>query len=204
MTMASDSDPTVAPGDSTVAEPAVDLPAAGAAPAPQAPPASAPTPPPDAAPSSPPSDGEPPAEEPEPQRESLIDAVADLLQMAVNWLRAEAADLVKDQKQFIALNAELSKVWPVITDAKPHPADADDWKDVKDKLVLPIQQLGLTLASASAAGCLLVIGLGFIFVAILMVLAHWLTWPGALALVGGLIVLGAAIFTAIKMRSIQK
>ncbi|HET7925327.1 MAG TPA: DUF3470 domain-containing protein [Rhodanobacteraceae bacterium] len=32
------------------------------------------------------------------------------------------------------LNAELSKGWPVITKAKDAPPDADDWKDVKEKL----------------------------------------------------------------------
>ncbi|NTU70420.1 MAG: hypothetical protein HGB10_01145 [Coriobacteriia bacterium] len=108
------------------------------------------------------------APDPGPQRESLADAIADLLQMAVNWLRAEASDLMRD------------------------------------KVVLPTQQLGLTLASAMAAAALMVIGLGFVFVAILMVLAKYLTWPGALALVGTLILIGAGIFTYIKMRSVQK
>jgi len=104
----------------------------------------------------------------EPPRENLIDAIADLLQMFVDWMRAEASDLVRD------------------------------------KLVLPVQQLGLTLASAGAAGCLVVVGLHFIFVAVLLILAEWLGWPGALLLVGGLILTGAGIFTYIKMRSIQK
>lgn len=120
-------------------------------------------------------DGEPvlapddiPAEEPEPPRESLVDAIADLLQMFVNWLRAEAADLMRD------------------------------------KVVLPIQQLGLTLASAMAAGCLAVIGLAFLSVALLLVLAGWLGWPGALGAIGGVLLIGAAIFTYVKMRSIQK
>jgi hypothetical protein len=75
---------------------------------------------------------------------------------------------------------------------------------MRDKVVLPVQQLGLTLSSAAAAGCLVVIGLSFIFVAILLVLAEWLGWPGALLLVGGVILVGAGIFTFIKMRSIQK
>jgi ferredoxin len=35
---------------------------------------------------------------------------------------------------FIKLNIELSRNWPSITRAKPQPADADAWKDVKDKL----------------------------------------------------------------------
>lgn len=113
-----------------------------------------------------PEDGSPVEEEP--QRESLIDAIADLLQMFVNWLRAEASELMRD------------------------------------KVVLPIQQLGLTLASASAAGCLVVVGLLFIFVAALLILAEWLGWPGALLLVGGLILAGAGVFTYIKMRSMQK
>ncbi len=32
------------------------------------------------------------------------------------------------------LNAELAKQWPSITRMKPHPPDADEWKDVKEKL----------------------------------------------------------------------
>ena len=40
------------------------------------------------------------------------------------------------QESFLALNAELSKEWPVITQRKEPPADADDWKDIKEKLPL--------------------------------------------------------------------
>ncbi len=43
-------------------------------------------------------------------------------------------DIPEGQERFLELNAELSKSWPVISEAKPGPADADDWKDVKDKL----------------------------------------------------------------------
>ncbi len=46
------------------------------------------------------------------------------------------ADLPKDQVQFTALNAELAKQWPPIVEVKPAPADADQWKGVKDKLHL--------------------------------------------------------------------
>jgi|APCry1669190288_1035285.scaffolds.fasta_scaffold118225_1 ferredoxin len=45
-------------------------------------------------------------------------------------------DLPEAQRNFIAINAELSKTWPVITERKPGPADADEWKDVKEKLHL--------------------------------------------------------------------
>ena len=43
-------------------------------------------------------------------------------------------ELPADQKQFLAINADLSQDWPVITEMKDAPDDADDWKDVKDKL----------------------------------------------------------------------
>jgi ferredoxin len=43
-------------------------------------------------------------------------------------------DVPEDQKQFLPLNAELSKSWPVFAQAKAAPDDADDWQDVKDKL----------------------------------------------------------------------
>ncbi len=42
-------------------------------------------------------------------------------------------DLTDAEMPFLALNEELSKGWPVINEAKEPPADADDWKDIKDK-----------------------------------------------------------------------
>ena len=50
----------------------------------------------------------------------------------VNAIYAEE-DVPEDQRDFIALNVELAKQWPAITRMKPHAADADDWKDVRDK-----------------------------------------------------------------------
>ena len=38
------------------------------------------------------------------------------------------------QEQYLELNAELSLEWPVITEMKDPPADADEWREVKDKL----------------------------------------------------------------------
>ncbi len=34
---------------------------------------------------------------------------------------------------WVAINRDWSNKWPVITRIKPAPADADDWKDKKDK-----------------------------------------------------------------------
>ena len=38
------------------------------------------------------------------------------------------------QEKFLELNAELSQEWPVITEMKDPPEDADEWREVKDKL----------------------------------------------------------------------
>ncbi|WP_455365889.1 ferredoxin FdxA [Kaarinaea lacus] len=43
-------------------------------------------------------------------------------------------DVPEDQQQFIALNAELAKDWPVITEKKDAPADAKEWEGVKGKM----------------------------------------------------------------------
>ena len=43
-------------------------------------------------------------------------------------------DLPKGQAQWLDLNRELAGNWPVITEAKKPPEDADQWKDVPDKL----------------------------------------------------------------------
>ena len=45
-------------------------------------------------------------------------------------------DVPDDQQQFIALNAELSLKWPVITEMKPSPEDATEWEGKPDKLKL--------------------------------------------------------------------
>lgn len=43
-------------------------------------------------------------------------------------------DLPADQQQFLELNAELAREWPVISEMKSAPVDADDWKDQPGKL----------------------------------------------------------------------
>lgn len=43
-------------------------------------------------------------------------------------------ELPADQEHFLELNAELSQNWPVITEMKEAPDDADEWKDVKEKM----------------------------------------------------------------------
>lgn len=43
-------------------------------------------------------------------------------------------DLTADQEKFLQLNEELSQQWPVITQRKDPPDDADEWNGVPDKL----------------------------------------------------------------------
>ncbi len=43
-------------------------------------------------------------------------------------------ELPADQEKFLELNTELSQLWPVITEMKDPPEDADEWRDVSDKL----------------------------------------------------------------------
>ncbi len=45
-------------------------------------------------------------------------------------------ELPKDQEQFIELNAELAKTWPVITEVKDPTEDAEEWNGKADKLSL--------------------------------------------------------------------
>ena len=43
-------------------------------------------------------------------------------------------NLSADQEKFLALNAELAKIWPVISEKTDPLPEADDWNGVSDKL----------------------------------------------------------------------
>lgn len=64
--------------------------------------------------------------------DECIDCTLCVPECPVNAIYAED-DVPVDQTQFLALNAELAKQWPVITEKKPAPADAKEWEGVKDK-----------------------------------------------------------------------
>jgi|TARA_B100000809_G_scaffold250752_1_gene283549 ferredoxin len=65
--------------------------------------------------------------------EECIDCSLCEPECPVNAIYAEE-DLPKDQQEFMALNVELSALWPVITEMKDPPADADQWREVTGKL----------------------------------------------------------------------
>jgi len=67
--------------------------------------------------------------------DECIDCSLCVVECPVEAIYAED-DLPQDQRQFKALNAELAKLWKPIVAKKDAPADADEWKDVKNKLHL--------------------------------------------------------------------
>jgi ferredoxin len=64
--------------------------------------------------------------------DECIDCTLCVAECPVEAIFAED-DVPAEQKEFIAMNAELSKVWKPLVERKPAPPDADDWKDVKAK-----------------------------------------------------------------------
>jgi ferredoxin len=65
--------------------------------------------------------------------DECIDCAVCIPECPVNAIYAEE-DVPEGQRDFTALNADLARAWPVITDKKDAPPDADSFKDVKDKL----------------------------------------------------------------------
>ena len=45
-------------------------------------------------------------------------------------------DVPENMQQFVELNAELSRVWPVINEMKDPPEDSDEWRGKPNKLEL--------------------------------------------------------------------
>jgi len=64
--------------------------------------------------------------------DECIDCTLCVPECPVDAIYAED-ELPDDQQQFLSLNDELSREWPVIVEMKDPPPDADDWLDVKDK-----------------------------------------------------------------------
>ncbi len=65
--------------------------------------------------------------------DECIDCAVCVAECPVDAIYAEE-DVPGAQVQFIKLNAELSRKWPSITKTQAPLADAEEWKDVQDKL----------------------------------------------------------------------
>jgi ferredoxin len=70
--------------------------------------------------------------------DECIDCAVCIPECPVNAIKAEE-DVNPDERPFIALNVELSRLWPSITRTKPALADADNWKDIPNKLELLVR-----------------------------------------------------------------
>jgi ferredoxin len=64
--------------------------------------------------------------------DECIDCTLCVAECPVEAIFAED-DVPDNQKEYMAINAELSKVWPPIIERKDALADADEWAKVKDK-----------------------------------------------------------------------
>lgn len=65
--------------------------------------------------------------------DECIDCTLCVPECPINAIYAED-DLPADQEQFLQLNTELTKVWPVLTEMKGAPDDAAEWENKPDKL----------------------------------------------------------------------
>ena len=65
--------------------------------------------------------------------DECIDCAVCIPECPVDAIKAEE-DVPAEQQQFVALNAELAKTWPSITRTHEPLPDAEEWKDVRDKL----------------------------------------------------------------------
>jgi ferredoxin len=65
--------------------------------------------------------------------DECIDCAVCVPECPVNAIYAED-DVPGDQQHFIKLNLDLAKQWPSITKSKAPLVEADQWKDVKNKL----------------------------------------------------------------------
>lgn len=102
-----------------------------------------------------------------PPRPSIADAITELVQMFVDYVRQE-------------------------TDSIMH-----------EKVVVPTQKAGQVVAFALAAAMVLFLGVAYLSVSAMMLLAHFVGWIAALAIIGAVLVVGAGGLTYAKMRSMQ-
>lgn len=64
--------------------------------------------------------------------DECIDCAVCVPECPANAIYSEE-DVPSDQQEFIAINAELSKKWPVITKRIAALPEADHWSTIKDK-----------------------------------------------------------------------
>ncbi|MBS3974697.1 MAG: hypothetical protein KGZ89_07525 [Actinobacteria bacterium] len=75
---------------------------------------------------------------------------------------------------------------------------------VREKVVLPLQRLGITLFAASAASCLAALGATAIAVGAFMLLGQAIGYAYALLLIGAVLLIGSVVFLIVKKKNMVK
>lgn len=75
---------------------------------------------------------------------------------------------------------------------------------VRTKIVPPLQKVGITIGAAIGAAAFLSLGAVFIAVAAIVYLSQLLGVPLAFLIIGSVYVLGALVFTLVKVRMMQR
>ena len=65
--------------------------------------------------------------------DECIDCALCVPECPVNAI-VDEDELTEEQQLYLELNAKLAKKWPVIDAIKEAPSDADEWREVSDKL----------------------------------------------------------------------
>ena len=65
--------------------------------------------------------------------DECIDCAACIPECPVDAIFADD-EIPEGQENFLEINQELCEVWPVISHAPTPPDDADEWREVKNKL----------------------------------------------------------------------
>jgi len=99
--------------------------------------------------------------------DETVDAVGDLVQMFVDYVRQQADDIMQS------------------------------------KVVGPLQTLGISISTISAAGCLFVLGVLWLAVGAFVALGMWLGWAIACVIIGVVLVIMSLVLYVISRRNRQ-
>lgn len=75
---------------------------------------------------------------------------------------------------------------------------------VREKIVEPTQRAGVTAGLAVAIGLIAALGLAFVSVGVLLVLANAVGWPVALFIIGGVLLIGAAVVAFMRSKKVSR
>ncbi len=75
---------------------------------------------------------------------------------------------------------------------------------VREKIVPPLQKVGILIGAAIGAATLFAVGMIFVAVAAVVYLSQLLGVPLAFLIIGAVYLIGALVFTLVKVRSMQR